>query len=51
MMNTQDKIRYAALSNGWTIKHKKGEEYRNFRGGLDRWDRDFFVIGSVDRNL
>jgi hypothetical protein len=48
-MNTQDKIRQAALDNGWTIKAKVGQSHNYGRGGT--YDRDIFVIGRVERNL
>lgn len=47
---TQERIRKAALAHGWTIKCRQGDEMQTFRG-RDRWDRDIFVIGSVDRHL
>lgn len=48
-LTTQDRIRRAALDNGWTIKATVGDRYDYARGGI--YDHDIFVIGSVDRYL
>jgi hypothetical protein len=47
---TQDRIRQAAVENGWAIKARKGEVYTSAHG-VTRWDRDIFQIGRVDRYL
>lgn len=46
---TMNRIRQAAIDNGWTIKARVGETI--YVGRADRWKRDIFEIGRVERQL
>lgn len=48
-MTARDRIRQAAIDNGWTIKFKAGDRHEYAGGGY--YDSDLYVIGRVDRQL
>lgn len=49
-MTALERIRQAALANGWSIAFKAGERHEYGHGG-GYWDSDKYVIGRVDRHL
>jgi len=49
MTATMNRIRQAAIDNGWTIKARVGETI--YAGRTDRWKRDVFEIGRVEYQL